>query len=289
MSREQAVHRGKSVPPRIRHIRLGLRLLGAVAPALAGRWVNRIWFSTRRYDEPAREARWRQAATAFVVDWQEGVVQCYRWGEQGPRVLLVHGWNGRGPQLGALAAPLLAAGYQVLALDLPGHGRSSGDSTNAFAVTQLLLQLQRQLGPFHGIVGHSFGALCAIMAVAAGLEVRGLVMVSAPARLAWLLDNFYRALGLSPAVTRAFEAQLNREFGADYMRQASALELAPGIVQPGLVIHDRDDRDVPLQQGESLAAALANAELMCTEKLGHRRILRDAAVLGRIRDFFVEL
>ncbi|HEX8728518.1 MAG TPA: hypothetical protein VF739_07855, partial [Ktedonobacterales bacterium] len=48
----------------------------------------------------------------------------------GPRVLLVHGWEGRGMNLGMFIAPLTAAGYQVLALDGPAHGESPGEQTN---------------------------------------------------------------------------------------------------------------------------------------------------------------
>ena len=49
----------------------------------------------------------------------------FAWGA-GPSVLLVHGWEGRGAQLGALVDPLVAAGYRVVALDGPAHGDSPG-------------------------------------------------------------------------------------------------------------------------------------------------------------------
>lgn len=285
MSSENNTSRGKSVPSKVKWVRLGLRLCGLVVPALAARWVHHLWFRTRRFDEPRREADWRQGAVETVLAHDGGQVHLYRWGGEGPMVLLVHGWNGRGLQLGALVAPLRERGFQVLSLDLPGHGRSSGERTNAFVCTELVLRLARELGPFYGIIGHSFGALVAVMAVAGGLKTQGLVTIAAPAQLSWLLDNYYRALQLRPAVIRAFEARVAREFGGDYRQKASALTLAEAISTPTLVVHDRDDQDVPVAQSEALHQVLARGELLTTEGLKHRRILRDSRVIGHIADF----
>jgi pimeloyl-ACP methyl ester carboxylesterase len=48
---------------------------------------------------------------------------------------------------------------------------------------------------------------------------------------------------------------------------------------PLLVVHDRGDRDVPFESGETLHAAWRGSSLKETAGLGHRRILRDASVL----------
>ena len=41
--------------------------------------------------------------------------------------LLVHGWEGRGAQLGSLVGPLVEAGLSVVAFDAPAHGDSPGN------------------------------------------------------------------------------------------------------------------------------------------------------------------
>ncbi|MFP2912939.1 hypothetical protein ACLESD_49620, partial [Pyxidicoccus sp. 3LFB2] len=51
-------------------------------------------------------------------------VAVWSWGE-GPRVLLVHGWSGYGGQLTAFVAPLVEAGFSVVAgTTRRGHGVS---------------------------------------------------------------------------------------------------------------------------------------------------------------------
>jgi pimeloyl-ACP methyl ester carboxylesterase len=52
---------------------------------------------------------------------------------------------------------------------------------------------------------------------------------------------------------------------------------------PLLVVHDRDDKEVPYSVGRSIASQWPSAEMIITEGLGHKRILgdpnvRDAAV-----------
>jgi pimeloyl-ACP methyl ester carboxylesterase len=54
---------------------------------------------------------------------------------------------------------------------------------------------------------------------------------------------------------------------------------------PLLVIHDEDDREMPIRSGELVARSWPRAELVRTSGLGHRRILRDAGVIERTVEF----
>ena len=58
--------------------------------------------------------------------------------------------------------------------------------------------------------------------------------------------------------------------------------LAAGRDAGLLVVHDREDREVPLAHGEALAATWPAARLRVTEGLGHRRILRDPEVIAEV-------
>jgi hypothetical protein len=54
---------------------------------------------------------------------------------------------------------------------------------------------------------------------------------------------------------------------------------------PLLVVHDRDDREVPWHDGAAIAAAWPGAALFTTEGIGHRKVLRDSRVVARVVDF----
>jgi pimeloyl-ACP methyl ester carboxylesterase len=56
---------------------------------------------------------------------------------------------------------------------------------------------------------------------------------------------------------------------------------------PLLVIHDTDDKEVRFAPSEALVAAWPGAALHPTEKLGHKRILDDGAVLAHAVSFII--
>mgnify|MGYP003291741877 CR=1 FL=1 len=57
---------------------------------------------------------------------------------------------------------------------------------------------------------------------------------------------------------------------------------------PLLVIHDREDAEVPWQEGAIIAQAWPGATLSTTSGLGHRRIVHDPAVVERAVGFLTE-
>jgi pimeloyl-ACP methyl ester carboxylesterase len=57
--------------------------------------------------------------------------------------------------------------------------------------------------------------------------------------------------------------------------------LARTMTAAALIVHDRDDPDVPYAHGQEIAAAWPEAELVTTSGLGHRGVLRDSEVIRR--------
>jgi pimeloyl-ACP methyl ester carboxylesterase len=52
-----------------------------------------------------------------------------------------------------------------------------------------------------------------------------------------------------------------------------------------LVVHDVEDREVPYEHGETVAASWPGAQMHTTHGLGHRRVLNDSFVVARAIDF----
>jgi hypothetical protein len=55
-----------------------------------------------------------------------------------------------------------------------------------------------------------------------------------------------------------------------------------------LVVHDEDDKEVPLAHARALAASWPSAHLMVTQGLGHRRVLREPAVVEKVLGFLTD-
>lgn len=267
--------------PALRLLRAGFRHLGPHFQSLAGRLAYHLWFSTQRYPEPARERRWAASAQTDGVIWQGRRLVRYQWGDlAAPAILLIHGWSGRGPQLGAFAEPLSAAGLRVVAFDAPAHGRSPGRSTNIFEYADAIQTLARASAPVVGAVAHSFGVPASARSLMQGWDLPRLVAIAAPANAEFLLARFARMLDIPESVIMDMRQRVERRFGMDIFARLATDEMLMDQCLPGLIIHDRDDRDVPCGHAERLHKAWRNSQLLLTEGLGHRRILRDRNVIA---------
>jgi pimeloyl-ACP methyl ester carboxylesterase len=75
------------------------------------------------------------------------------------------------------------------------------------------------------------------------------------------------------------------EANSAYVDELDGPELAPRLRTELLVVHDRDDREVPYEDGEETASRWPGARLVTTTGLGHRRILGDRDVVETVAAF----
>jgi len=272
------------VPLALRIMRLALAIIDIVSPTLASKWIYHIWFTTQHYSVPKREQEWALQAKQYQLKCESGALAVYSWGE-GPVVLLVHGWSGRGVQLGAFAQPLVDAGFRVVAFDAPAHGLSPGNKTNIFRVIDAMNLVVNDTGPIHAIVCHSFGAMVTARALATGLSTNKVVCVSPPADTDFIIESFCHTLKVPKATQAAFIKRFDQRFGDDVRSLISTEFNARVLTVPALIIHDKNDREVPWQEGERLSKAWQGSRLELTEGLGHRRILRNKSVVNMVVDF----
>ncbi|HYQ70601.1 MAG TPA: alpha/beta fold hydrolase, partial [Gammaproteobacteria bacterium] len=201
--RKEQLHGGRPVQHKpafaLRAMRFLFASLGRVVPALMGRWAFRLWFRTRRFPESAAGRRIAGQATRETLSVDGLPVAVYRWGD-GPVVLFVHGWSGRGSQVAAFVEPLLRAGFQVLAVDAPGHGETPGERTNILECAAVLHAIEQAYGPLHGAITHSFGGMALAYALNHGMHVGRAVCLSAPATVDYLVQGFAETLAMPPAV-----------------------------------------------------------------------------------------
>lgn len=253
-----------------------------IFPTLAARKALSLFLKPKKHQRPAPEEIWYQAARKRKLN---NGLAINEWGPDGnPKVLLVHGWEGRGSQMGAFAEPLVARGYHVIALDGPAHGESPGEETNAGLFSRALVTVQQELGELKACVGHSFGGGCLVLAVSRGLKTGKLVMISSPSDYAKVVQNFLDFVKLSPWSQKAFYSILTLKAQVK-LQDIHITALGRNLDSPVLVIHDKNDKEVRYQNALNLHEAWPQSELMTTEGLGHRRILKDKTVIDRVVQF----
>jgi pimeloyl-ACP methyl ester carboxylesterase len=260
--------------------RAAFAALSAVSPGAAARVALWAFTTPRRHHRPAWE---RQIAGRGHRVRVGSNLAAHRWGD-GPVVLLVHGWEGRGTQLGRFVDPLVAAGFCVVAVDTPAHGDSSGTRTDLIETTEAVRKVARDLGLLTCVVAHSFGGVVTTLALERGLAAKGVVLIATPSSVADVLGRFADTIGLKGAALAAFRRSLERLTGV-HLKDVEIIERVARLTQPALVVHDRGDREVPFHEAERLVARWPGATLVATEGLGHRRILKDEDVIRRIVGF----
>jgi pimeloyl-ACP methyl ester carboxylesterase len=258
----------KLVPGPLTLLRARNRLLGRLAPGAAVRAAADDFLRPRRLPVPERE---RQGPALERIGI--GGLSAVRFG-RGRAVLAIHGWEGRATQFAGWAEPLGAAGLALLGLDGPAHGESEGDEANPLAFAEAMLQADAAHGPFAGVVGHSMGGSAVVIAMARGLRAERCVLVAAPASLEGVFHRYLAAVGVPLSLAPRFAVEVGQRAGAPAERLRIET-LAATLRAPALVVHCRDDREVPFAEGESMAACWPGATLLARHGVGHRRILRD--------------
>jgi pimeloyl-ACP methyl ester carboxylesterase len=236
----------------------------------------------------------------------------------GPPVVLLHGWGGEIASFGTIPA-ILARRFDVVALDLPGFGKTPlpdqpwGTPDYADLVAECLRTLG--LGPAT-LIGHSFGGKTSILVAAQHPEiVQRLVLVDSagicPTRGPGYYARVYgfkasRALlGLPPLrsvgepILRRVQAALG---SADYQAARSPILRStlvrvvnddvrahlPRIQAPTLLIWGSDDQDTPLADGQLMAKLIPDAGLVVVPGAGHFAYLHDVDHFCRVVTHFVE-
>ncbi|MEB3299406.1 MAG: alpha/beta fold hydrolase [Candidatus Sericytochromatia bacterium] len=269
------------VPPGLTIARRANRLLGGRWPGLAARIARRGFLVPRRL--PEREWELAGLDSALSERFLPGL-HGLRWPAEGPKVLCLHGWEGRASHFVSLAGHLQGRGFEVLSLDGPAHGRSAGRLAHPWAFADALLAVDAVHGPFHAVIGHSMGASSVLYARSLGLRVERIVSLAAPLRASEVLQRFMDLMELNELVRERFVALVESMVGQP-QTLLDLERLAPHLEVPGLVVHGTADPDVPWEDAPRLAAAWPEAELLLLEGLGHRRILREGVVLERVSAF----
>lgn len=276
-----------------------------IAPGPAGRLAFRAFCTPPRANERnGKAATAVKAVTARLAGAQRvsapfpcGSVAAYVFeppglqdGKSPKTVLLLHGWSGRAAFMTAFVAPLLAAGFRVVAYDLPAHGVSTGNQLNVPIGVASLAAVARAFAPVHAIVAHSFGGSIAMAAMARTVpgqpHVRAgrLALIAAPSSLRQVTRGFGATIGLGARGQAALERRIHVVAGAP-VEAFEGRDQLTAWAGPTLVVHCRDDREVGFQNAEALAQAGPFVRLEAMSGLGHRRILQGRAVVEAVTRF----
>jgi pimeloyl-ACP methyl ester carboxylesterase len=284
MTKKTSIHTQSLKIPKI--ILLTSKLIAFISPKLATRFAAKLFITPIKYKIPKRELEMDRKSTQKLIEIPaiNKKVVVYQYGKSDKKVLLVHGWSGRGTQLVKIADELLKSGYSTISFDAPAHGKSPGNTSIMTDFIHAILEIEKQFGPFEAAIGHSLGGMSVLNAIKKGLELKSAVIIGSGDIVQDIIDDFVEKLKLNPNMAPQLRNLFEKKYG-ESMNDYSAYMAAKDISIPVLVIHDHDDPEVPVKAGIHIHKYLKNGALLLTEGLGHRKILGNHAVIERAAQF----
>jgi pimeloyl-ACP methyl ester carboxylesterase len=244
-------------------------------------WLGAHWFTQpRHWPRPERELELLATAQAFSL---RGGQKAWSFGA-GPLVVLVHGWEGRGAQLGAFVEPLVAKGFRVVTFDVAAHGSSPGNHATILSWLSPLFEISKWFGDPVCVIGHSFGCPAISLALKRGYHAQSVVYVAPPDALDGGARTFSRVTGIGERGETALKKLLSARTGMRFEDQRVE-NFGARMKTPLLVVHDAGDEDVPLSCAQTYARHWPGCIVFTTSGLGHRRILRDPGVVSHVVTF----
>jgi pimeloyl-ACP methyl ester carboxylesterase len=255
------------------YIRLPFQLASALSPKLGGELGRRLFF--RPMPLPYSDL---QRQVLDMADHRHiGDVATYRWGGAGPLVLLVHGWGGHSGQMTEFVDPLLQAGFSVIAIDMPAHGRSDGKLSSLIHFGRAIRQVARYFGPVHGVVTHSLGGGGLVQALLNGMLAERAVLIAPQTQFHDYWRMFRNGLGMSDKVWKEMVAVSEVWLGVPFSEVHPGVGAAKMSV-PALILHGKSDRISPVKEGREMARLWPDARLVEFDG-GHVSILREPAAI----------
>lgn len=249
-----------------------LNMLALLSPRLAARISFYLMGLPRRKKPKLVEQAFLATGDLHYESINGRRFAVYHWGFRGPTVLLAHGWESQAGRWRKIAPLLVQAGYQVLAVDAPAHGRSDGRHFTMIKYAEVLRTLLQRFGPVDTIIGHSVGGASSIWAmgtISEALRPKKAVILASFSALQTIMDDARRKTGASKTLMDAIDTEIERLTGhriPHYSLVSMAQKL--GMVET-LLIHDRQDRVTPVGESEALHRAWPGAHLLATEGFGH--------------------
>ncbi len=195
-----------------------------------------------------------------------------------------------------LAATLEQGGFNVLMIDLRGHGQS-GNARYSFGLNERrdvegavdwLAKQGFQPGTI-GVLGVSLGAASVVGATAEEPSIGALVTDSSFAELCPVMQiNWNQQTGLPDLILPSALLMNHVMFGYDLCDARPVNEIGRIAPRPILLIHSTDDQMVPVSNVYALKTAAPSAEMWIVTGPEHARIYNadPAAYSQKVIDFF---
>jgi len=237
----------------------------------------------REFEKPILEK-----AEKGTISFNQFEIATYKWGNGPKKALLVHGWEGRASNFGAIIPKLVDNGYEVISFDAPSHGNSTKKKASFFDFSDLIaIFLKKQ--PYDLIVTHSIGSVMSLLAMST-MKYEGdqMYILTTPDRFEEYVEYAVNHFGLTYKTKDAFLELVRNRAGYEPL-DLNGSEFAKNVsFNKVIFIHDVADSTLHIDNSIRVQANMKNSELIKLEGTGHFRMLWSPKTVGIIEQASLE-
>ncbi len=213
-----------------------------------------------------------------------------------PTLILVHGWGRNVERMTPYLRKLCCRGFNMLAFDARGHGNSHDDGAMTIvkfaediaSAIEYVLSDENQINKEISLIGVSIGGASSILAASRDERIKKVVTVGAFAHPEEVMRKQLkdRHVPYYP-FTWIFFKFVKWRTGINFDDIAPINNISKAKAD-FLLIHGKEDKVVPLEQGQKLKAAQPKVELWEIPMRGHSNCHLEKGFWDKVSDFLLD-
>lgn len=246
-----------------------INFISLFSSRLAARFAIRLFSSPKRKRLKETEKDFLETAFIEDVQYEDISIMTYRWLGKKDTILLAHGWESNSFRWKDLIIKLSALDYNIIALDAPAHGRSSGKLFNAVIYSECINVVAKKFNA-NIIIGHSVGGMATTFFQHKYQlpSIEKIVLLGAPSNFVDVFGRYINMMGYNTRVSKTINTIVYERFN-NKPEYFNAARFSESFTAEGLLIHDKFDTIIPYSDAEDFKNFYKNSKLITTEGYGH--------------------
>lgn len=261
-----------------------LNVLAFIAPQKAALVGFRLFCYPVRGKISKHQRQFLQDASQFLIHHKGDRIQGYTWGKGPINILLLHGWQSHSYRWKRYVESIDQTQYTIYAFDAPGHGLSSGNFLTVPLYSEVVTKVIEHIGRAHIVLGHSIGSFTALYTFHThpSLQPDKLIATACPGEAREFFKFYQMQLGLSDRCIQQIAKRFEKEVQHS-PAYFSAQSFTTHLHVQGLLIHDQEDGETPVENALTIHQSWKNSQLILTKGKGHN--LKSDEVVAHVINF----
>ncbi|WP_290698859.1 alpha/beta hydrolase [Lacinutrix sp.] len=260
-----------------------LNVLSYLSPKYASKKALDLFSTPQKGRILENQKTFLDSAKILQLKYKDLNIATYQWKGNDKTILLAHGWESNTHRWEVLINKLKALDFNIVALDAPAHGASSGKKFNAVLYSECIKVTAEHYKP-QIIIGHSVGGMATgfYQNTYQNKDLEKLILLGAPSEFTGVFKRYVDMMGYNKHIENGLNSLVLKRFNKlpSHFSLATFVKM---IDTKTLIIHDVEDKIIPYNDAEMIIKNHKNATFIPTKGYGHG--LRNDTVNKHIIDF----